>query len=340
MSIFDQMESKSKEISKLLNTLLEMDNDELYGENRLHDISFKVHGIKQFKRIFGLLESLRKCDLSKVPFEKQQDLDRELNEYRSILSAAERLTLEDQTPRQTRDEIVNKVEQYYLRLYKALQPVMFLAKDINQKEVQSLKTEFKSHLKDVKKQSESFLNQLEKRDTEAQKVLQNIKKVAAEGGVEKTSFHFSQAEEEHHKKADYWFSWGKRLLLGLVFFVSLFVAGLLCFKSDMVVTFGYLEAGFLIITSLWFYAVIFCKANYEAEKHNEITNANKAKALKTFRAFVDGADAASTKDAMLLLAGNAAFYTPASGFRKNEKEVPLPPIAQTAKHFYKGEVEN
>ena len=81
--------------------------------------------------------------------------------------------------------------------------------------------------------------------------------------------------------------------------------------------------------------MIFCKANYEAEKHNEITNANKARALKTFRVFVDGSDAQSTKDAMLLLAGQAAFYTPTSGFRKNEKEIPLPPLAQTAKQFYK-----
>ena len=47
-------------------------------------------------------------------------------------------------------------------------------------------------------------------------------------------------------------------------------------------TFGYLEVGFALITNLWFYAVIFCKANDEAEKHNEITNANKARALKTF----------------------------------------------------------
>ena len=184
------------------------------------------------------------------------------------------------------------------------------------------------------------MNQMEKRDAQAQEILQNIKIVAAESGVEKTSFHFSQAEEDHHKKAEYWFSWGKCLLFSLGIFVLLSVTGLFYFKSDSLVIFGYLEVGFLIITILWFYAVIFCKTNYESEKHNEITNANKAKALKTFRAFVDGADAASTKDAMLLLAGNAAFYTPTSGFRKNEKEVPLPPIAQAAKHFYKGGAEN
>ena len=63
----------------------------------------------------------------------------------------------------------------------------------------------------------------------------------------------------------------------------------------------------------WFYSVIFCKINYEVEKHNEITTVDEAKALKTLRAFVDSSDATSIKDPMLQFAKNAAFYTLTSG---------------------------
>ena len=51
MSIFDQMEHESEEISKLLDTLLEMDNDDLYGESRLHELSFERYGKNHLKKL-------------------------------------------------------------------------------------------------------------------------------------------------------------------------------------------------------------------------------------------------------------------------------------------------
>ena len=60
MSMFHQMELNAKKISSLLYELLTMDNEELYGKDRLHNLSFEQTGRESFKKVFNLLERLKK----------------------------------------------------------------------------------------------------------------------------------------------------------------------------------------------------------------------------------------------------------------------------------------
>ena len=258
-----------------------------------------------------------------------------LNTYTEIFDRAKSLSLEgDSPPKQARNEIVTDVENNYVNLYNSVSPIIGFASNTGT-DFRSLEQEVKHCLDSAKNSSDKKKKELEEIKVSAQKILDDIKLVASEAGVEKTSFSFSEAEKNHGESAEKYYCLWKRSLVSLMIFVLAFIILCIYLSGWNLSSFkvGYIEVGGFAVTVLCFYAILFFKRNYDAEKHNETINANKARALKTFRAFVDGTDSESIKDSMLLLAGHAAFHTPTSGYAKNNQDVPLP-VLQTIKDAY------
>ena len=78
--------------------------------------------------------------------------------------------------------------------------------------------------------------------------------------------------------------------------------------------FGYQEVAILFGFALLLYDIIFCNKNFNAAKHNEVTNDNKATALATFPIFDGEARDKSTKDQILLHAATFIFSNTTTGF--------------------------
>ena len=157
-------------------------------------------------------------------------------------------------------------------------------------------------------------------------------------GVSQNAIHYSNAQKDHDKQAKKWYKWGKRLLIVLIFAVIGAGVAFVCLKGTDPPVVGYLEIATLAVFSLWIYAINFCNKNFHAEKHNEITNANKARTLTTFQSFVEATKDESIKDQVLFHAATSAFSNPSTGFGKNQSP-PLPPgvelIKQTANSLKK-----
>ena len=76
----------------------------------------------------------------------------------------------------------------------------------------------------------------------------------------------------------------------------------------------------IILLSTLSFGIFWCARNYMASKHNETLNKHRANALMTFRAFVEGSDDSTIKDAILLQTSQAAFSNRPTGYEKQEKE--------------------
>lgn len=313
-------------LKKSINAVLEMDKSELYGENRLHQLSFRQHGQDQFQMVFSLIRDLEKCHFERVPDHYILNIQHSLNTYKNIFEKAKKLNITDGGDiKIARDQIVTEAEQSYQTLFDAVSPVIGF--------VNQAGTDFKKIEEDARRNLDKMSiyfdetkKQINNKKEEVDSVLRSIRKASAEAGVSQEAVHFSEAQKTHAKNADKWYKWGKGLLIGLT--ITLSVVGLAFWKlneNPTTISLGYLEFTILAIISLWVYSINFCNKNFHAEKHNEISNSSKAKTLATFRSFVDATKEEHIKDQVLVQASTSVFTSSPTGFGKHQiGPLPLP----------------
>ena len=323
MSIFESMKEQAKTLKNELNGILDTDREELYGEKRLHDISFNHHGKKEFEMVFELMEDLSKCRFDRIPNHLIEPIQQHLDIYKNIFEKAKSLNLkDDSSPKKSRDQIVLKIESRYSGFFEAASKVISFANQTGT-DFKQIEKEAKQSLESVKTQAEKKNKQIENKLQEANSILDSMRSASAETGVSQNAIHYSNAQKDHAKRAGKWYKWGAGLLIALI--IAVIGAGIsfVCFKKSGPSVFGYLEITTVIVFSLWVYAINFCNKNFHAEKHNEMINANKAKTLTTFRSFVEATEDENIKNQVLFHASISAFSNPSTGFGKNQSP-PLP----------------
>ena len=324
MATFEHMKEYAHSLNTTINEILEMENDELYGANRLHQLSFNKYGKEQFQMVFDLIRKLEKCQFERIPGYYISQLQSQLNTYKELFERAKNLTLDAGDIKNNRDQIVNEVESNYESLFNAVSPVINFANQAGT-DFQQIEKEAKNILKKVKDYFNEQKTQMNKSKEEVDSILESIKEASAEAGVSQQAIHFSKAQEHHAENARKWHKWGRRLLFALGSTILVICGLIFFFKEDTSFKMGYLEYTTLIIISLWVYAINFCNKNFHAEKHNEVSNANKSKNLATFRSFVDATDDKHIKDRVLIQASTSIFSNPSTGFGKNQSgPLPLP----------------
>ena len=171
-----------------------------------------------------------------------------------------------------------------------------------------------------REEAEGFRKTLETYKIEAEKALHAVKEQAAEAGVSTNAQIFLTDSAVHAKAAKTWLiatiSTSVITLLVAVGFV------LLSFKykpETTAVAIQYVVSKIILLSTLSF-GIFWSARNYKSSKHNETLNKYRANALMTFRAFVEGSEDKTVKDAILLQTSQAAFSNRPTGYESQEKE--------------------
>ncbi len=215
MSILESMKEEAKALQTEIQEFLKIDRDELYGEDRLHDVSFNRKGKEQFEMVFGLIEDLSKCHFERVPQDKTSYIRGKLQAYKEIFERARSLNLEDSSPKDTRDNIVQDVEDSYDGFFEAVSSVVNFANQAGT-DFKQIEREARQTLEQVKAHSEEQKNQIENQKKSAESILESMRTASAEAGVSQNAIHYSNAQIDHLKKAQRWYKWGRNLLFGLI----------------------------------------------------------------------------------------------------------------------------
>ena len=155
MSVFENMKNKAKTLQNEIRELLKIDREELYGEKRLYDLSFKDYGKEQFEVIFSLIEDLGKCHFERVPEDKTEEIRRYLNIYKGIFSRSMSLNLKSGgDTKSQRDQIVSELENNYHSFFNAVASVINF--------VNHAGTDFKQIEREARQTLESTKNYSEK----------------------------------------------------------------------------------------------------------------------------------------------------------------------------------
>lgn len=245
----------------------------------------------------------------------QQVRDRANNDFKLLKQVIEFKVAAQQNPQQTRDSYVQQIEQAYDPSFQTLHP--YIAYSLHRSaDFQRLDTEARATMQAIADRAEKLESKLKEHEGEAQRVLAEIRAVAAEEGVIQQAIHFKNEADRHETEAELWrtrtvrFAWALGAYAALTVFMH---------KIQWIAPVNNYETLQLAISKVLMFSVLaymlFLSArNFLNHKHNSIVNRHRQNALMTHRALVEAAVEPGIRDAILVQAAGCIFSPQGTGY--------------------------
>lgn len=210
-----------------------------------------------------------------------------------------------------RDSLITQIENSYQGAFNVLMPLIGYSL-YKTADFQRLETDARAALQKINDEADDIKSQLNSQKEDAQKVLDEIRQVAAEQGVTQQAIYFKSEADENIIQANEWRSttiklaWG----LGIYSFSSLFlhkIPGLAPLSTYDAVQ---LATSKILIFSVISFVLFLSTKNFLSHKHNATVNRHRQNALMTYKSLVEAAgDKQQASDAILIHAA-ACIYSP------------------------------
>ena len=238
--------------------------------------------------------------------------DADYNRFKSILD----FSASEGNASQTRDSLLSQVNAAYDAAFNALwQYIAFGVARLTDTAV--LENQARAVLQGIDDSSKKFQESLSRNEQEAQRILQNIKAVAAEQGVSQQAEFFKARADEHASAA---LEWRKFTLMASATLTAFVIVSLFLHKWEWFAPKNNYEL-FQFVTSKVFlfavigYWVILSAKNFLSHEHNAVVNRHRQTALQTYRVLAD-ASGEGTEDIVLAHASACIFGPQETGFTK------------------------
>jgi hypothetical protein len=251
-----------------------------------------------------------------------------------------------QDPSTARTNLVNQVKAAYQPAFQALH--QYISYSLHRSaDFQRLDADARSTLQAIEDKSKKISDSLAQHEIDAQSVLQEIRKVAAEEGVTKQAAHFNVEYEHHTSEAGKWQDYVVKLAIALGCFavISLFIHKIPFLKPETTYDAIQLSISKLLIFSVMVYMLFLSAKNFLNHKHNAIVNKHRQNALMTHTALVEASGDEGVRDAVLLQASSCIFSPQTTGYaagsesdvsnQKSMVEILSRPVAQAIKEVNK-----
>lgn len=249
-------------------------------------------------------------------------------------------------PSSVRDSYIQAVINSYDPAYTALSPHISYSLH-RSADFQRLDQDARSVFQNINDQAGSIRAELEEHRGNAEKIIKDIREVAAEQGVTQQAIYFQSESTGHDEQAEKWESRTVWVASALFIFAVLtvflhkwsWIAPTNTFETIQMVSSKLLI--FVVLT----YLLILCARNYLNHKHNSIVNKHRQNALMTYKAMVDATDDLGSREAILIQAASCIFNPQSTGYTgggeasaisgKSMVEILSKPVIQAASHVNK-----
>lgn len=248
----------------------------------------------------------------------KQVADADFNRFEQALDF-DPTTVENQNPTQPRDYIIQQVIAAYDQTFQKLFP--FISYGTSKSvDFQRMENEARAMLQNVKDEATVITNELSAHQEQAENVLADVRKVAAEQGVSQQAIYFKDESEAHEQASEYWKikTIHAAIALGVYAFCTLFIHKLAWFKPEDNLQALQLMTSKVLIFVVIAYLLFLAAKNFLSHKHNAIVNKHRQNALMTYKALTDAAVTGETKDIVLNHAASCIFSPQDTGYIKNE----------------------
>lgn len=291
---------------------------------RTEDLGAQLHfgdAIEPAQRLVDLFRRLSVEALQDFPDPILNEVKSHANNVFNLFKQIIDFSAESGNPKQQRQQIVNQLVGTYPGTFQGLHP--FIAYSLHRAaDFQRLDAAARATLQSVEDRSKSFARAMEKHEADARRVLDEIRKVAAEEGVTQQAAHFRAESETHESKAEEWRKRTVRIawILGIFAVVSLFIHRIPILRPDTIYDTIQLAISKVLVFSVITYMLILSARNFMSHKHNAVVNKHRQNALMTHRALVEGASDSGARDAVMVHAASCIFSPQPTGYTQQSSE--------------------
>lgn len=244
----------------------------------------------------------------------KQQADGDFNRFKQILD----FDPNQGNPGAQRTALINEVKAAYDAAFKRFYP--YLAYSMSRTmDISRMETDARAVFQGISDQTATIQKDLEASKMEADSVLEEIRKVAAEQGVSQQAIYYKTEAEEHSTHADTWrkATIGVSIAVGIFAAASLFLHKIPLLKPENSYDSIQLVASKLLIFGILSYMLILCAKNFLSHKHNSIINKHRQNALMTFKALVKASGNNEGKEIVLAHASSCIFSPQDTGYTKS-----------------------
>nr|VFK51484.1 MAG: hypothetical protein BECKTUN1418D_GA0071000_100819 [Candidatus Kentron sp. TUN] len=235
--------------------------------------------------------------------------------------------VEEEDAKNRRRSLINNIQNTYQNSFENI--YQFISYSLHRSaDFQRLDQDARATLQTIQDKTKKFASQMENHEVEARRVLDEIRKVAAEEGVTQQAAHFRTASEHHENEAKLWHSHTVKLAwaLGIFAALSLFINKIPFIAPTTIYESFQLGLSKVLIFSVITYMLFLSARNFLNHKHNGIVNKHRQNALMTHKALVEAAADIGIREAIMVQAASCIFSPQATGytFQKGDGEVSTP----------------
>jgi len=241
----------------------------------------------------------------------KQQADGDFNRFKQILD----FDPHQGNPGAQRIALINEVKAAYDAAFKRFYPYLAYAMSRTM-DISRMETDARAIFQDISDKTATIQKDLEASKTEADSVLEEIRKVAAEQGVSQQAIYYKTEAEEHFTQADTWrkATIGVSIAVGAFAAASLFLHKIPFLKPENPYDSIQLVASKILIFGILSYMLILCAKNFLSHKHNSIINKHRQNALMTFKALVEASGNNEAKEIVLAHASSCIFSPQDTGY--------------------------
>jgi hypothetical protein len=303
-----------KETREALEAVQSFDVDSLVRERELGELSSFKGVVEPAQRLINLFQQVSLETLEDLPANILQAHIRDYaNQVLGFFNQI--LAYQPSQGQPVRDQLITQVVNHYNPIFSTLFPLIAYA-NTRTIDIGRVEREAKAVVERVSKQAKEVEVSLQTQINQVEKVVETVRKIAAEQGVTQQAIYFKDEANHHKTQAD---NWGKYTMwwalgLGTWAILSLFLAKWDLFKPQD----AYQHIQLIVSKALVFAVISFMlylsAKNYLAHRHNEVVNRHRQNALLTFEAFVKASGDPEAGKVILSQAAACVFAPQATGY--------------------------
>jgi hypothetical protein len=311
-----------------LDRIQKFDAEQLPREAQLgEDMNFK-DAVGPALRIINLFRQYPIDFLQELPAEQLQLLANNADAFYNLLKQILEFNPRQSDPYNVRNNLIAQLGNTYQPYFSQLYPIIAYGAT-RQRDFAAMERDFRAAMQRSEDNATELMRELAAQNEDAQRILAEVRKVAAERGVSQQAEYFKNESDSHEAEALKWRNWTVWTACGLGAYaiVSAFVHKWEWLSPADTYQAFQLGLSKVLIFAVLAYMLLLCARNFLSHKHNAIVNKHRQNALLTFNALVQAAGTADRQDVILTYAAACIFSPQETGYTKagagSQSEMPL-----------------
>ncbi len=289
-------------------------------------LSFE-EAVKPADRLISLFKQYPSEHLTDLPNDQLRTIRGRADATFNIFDEILKFDPKNGDPNTTRTNLISQLRDTYQPTFSELNGIISYGAS-RQRDFAAMEANFRATIQRSSDEAQTTTQELAKLGEEAKRILDEVRKVAAEQGVSQKAHYFNEESKYHAQKTSTWRNWTiiTAFLLIIYAAASVFFHKIpLLTPSNTYETIQIVVSKILIFTVLG-YMLLLCAKNFLTHAHNDVVNKHRQNALLTFNALVDAAGTDERRDVILTYAAACIFNPQETGYVRGatgQSEMPM-----------------